>query len=133
MATRLDHLDLMVIQIDGVHMADDTLLVAAIGIDATGEKHPLGLVEGATENAATARALIAQLGRSPRQFGLILWSFDRACVAGRSAIRNISKHSGFAVRVLVWGYILQSAHRKSPRSKPPKAATYNSISVATPS
>ena len=61
MATRLDHLDLMVIQIDGVHMADDTLLVAAIGIDATGEKHPLGLVEGATENAATARALIANL------------------------------------------------------------------------
>ena len=60
-ATRLDHLDLMVIQIDGVHMADDTLLVAAIGIDATGEKHPLGLVEGATENAATARALIANL------------------------------------------------------------------------
>jgi putative transposase len=61
MATRLDHLDLMVIQIDGVHMADDMLLVAAIGIDATGEKHPLGLVEGATENAATARALIANL------------------------------------------------------------------------
>jgi putative transposase len=61
MATRLDHLDLMVIQIDGVHMADDLLLVAAIGIDATGEKHPLGLVEGATENAATARALIANL------------------------------------------------------------------------
>ena len=61
MATRLDHLDLMVIQIDGVHMADEMLLVAAIGIDATGEKHPLGLVEGATENAATARALIANL------------------------------------------------------------------------
>jgi len=61
LATRLDHLDLMVIQIDGVHMADDLLLVAAIGIDATGEKHPLGVVEGATENAATARALIANL------------------------------------------------------------------------
>ena len=60
-ATRLDHLDLMVIQIDGVHMADGRLLVAAIGIDATGEKRPLGLVEGATENAATARALIANL------------------------------------------------------------------------
>src|ERR1700733_10744185 len=26
-----------------------------------------------------------------------LWSFDRACVAGRSATRNISKRSGFAV------------------------------------
>jgi hypothetical protein len=28
-------------------------------------------------------------------------------------------------RVLVWGYILQSAHRKSPRFKPPKDATYD--------
>src|SRR3984885_10349918 len=36
-------------------------------------------------------------GRSPRQFRLNLWSFDRVCVAGRSAIRNISKHSGFAL------------------------------------
>lgn len=61
METRLDHLDLLVIQIDGIHMAEDMLLVAAIGVDATGEKHPLGVVEGATENAATARALIANL------------------------------------------------------------------------
>jgi hypothetical protein len=36
-------------------------------------------------------------GRSPRRLELDLWSFDRACVAGRSATRNISKHSGFAV------------------------------------
>jgi hypothetical protein len=28
-------------------------------------------------------------------------------------------------RVLVWGYILQSAQRKSPRFKPPKDATYD--------
>ena len=34
-----------------------------ICIDATGEKHPLGLVEGATENAAMVRALIAELDR----------------------------------------------------------------------
>jgi hypothetical protein len=36
-------------------------------------------------------------GRSPRRLELNLWSFDRACVAGPSATRNISKHSGFAV------------------------------------
>ena len=30
---------------------------AALAVDATGEKHPLRVVEGATENAATARAL----------------------------------------------------------------------------
>jgi putative transposase len=39
----------------------DWHLVAALGIDAEGNKHPLGLIEGATENAATARALIDNL------------------------------------------------------------------------
>jgi putative transposase len=61
METRLEPVDLLVIQIDGIHMAEDMLLVAAIGIDATGEKHPLGLVEGATENATTVQALIDNL------------------------------------------------------------------------
>ena len=51
METRLDDLDLLAIQIDGIHMDEDMLLVAAIGVDANGDKHPLGLVEGATENA----------------------------------------------------------------------------------
>ena len=36
-------------------------LVAAVGVDANCDKHPLGLVEGATENAATVRALIDNL------------------------------------------------------------------------
>ena len=40
--------DLLVIQIDGLHIGDDTVLVAALGIDGEGHKHPLGLVEGAT-------------------------------------------------------------------------------------
>src|SRR5262249_2170445 len=50
--------DLLVIQIDGIHMDEDLFLVAAIGIDAKGDKHPLGLAEGATENAATVQSLI---------------------------------------------------------------------------
>ena len=49
------------IQIDGIHMDEDLILVAAIGVDAKGDKHPLGLVEGATENAATVQALIDNL------------------------------------------------------------------------
>ena len=35
--------------------------LAAIGVDAKGDKHPLGLIEGATENAATVQALIDNL------------------------------------------------------------------------
>ena len=54
-------LDLLVIQIDGIHMDEDMTLVAAVGVDANGDKHPLGAVEGATENAATVRALIDNL------------------------------------------------------------------------
>ena len=61
METRLDDIDLLAIQIDGIHMDEDMLLVAAIGIDANGDKHPLGLVEGATENATTVQALIDNL------------------------------------------------------------------------
>ena len=36
-------------------------LVAALGIDGNGDKHPLGLVEGATENTAVLQALIDNL------------------------------------------------------------------------
>jgi hypothetical protein len=61
MARDLSGLGLLVIQIDGIHMDEDMTLVAAIGVDANGDKHPLGLVEGATENAATVQALIDNL------------------------------------------------------------------------
>ena len=37
------------------------MLVAAIGVDGEGNKHPLALVEGATENAATVQALLDNL------------------------------------------------------------------------
>jgi transposase-like protein len=61
MASDLSKLDLLVIQIDGLHIGNDMVLVAALGIDADGHKHPLGLVEGATENAAVVQALIDNL------------------------------------------------------------------------
>jgi hypothetical protein len=50
---------------DGIHMDDDLILVAAIGVDAKGDKHPLGLAEGATENAATVQAARAALENRP--------------------------------------------------------------------
>ena len=37
------------------------MLVAALGIDGEGHKHPLALIEGATENAAVVQALIDNL------------------------------------------------------------------------
>jgi putative transposase len=61
LASDLSKLDLLAIQIDGLHISDELILVAAVGIDGRGEKHPLGLVEGATENAATVQALLDNL------------------------------------------------------------------------
>ena len=43
------------LQIDGIDMDEDMLLVAAIGVDANGDKHPLGLVEGPTETQRRCR------------------------------------------------------------------------------
>ena len=56
----LSMLDLLVVQIDGLHVSDDLVLVA-IGIDGDGHKHPLAVVEGATENTATVQALLDNL------------------------------------------------------------------------
>jgi putative transposase len=61
LAQDLSALDLLAIQIDGIHLAEELLLVAAVGIDAEGTKHPLGVVEGATENAAVVQALLDDL------------------------------------------------------------------------
>ena len=61
MASDLSQLDLLVIQLDGLHIGNDLVPVAALGIDGEGHKHPLGLVEGATENAAVVQALIDNL------------------------------------------------------------------------
>lgn len=61
MASDLSQLDLLVIQIDGLHIGNDLVLVAALGVDGDGNKHPLGLIEGATENTAVVQALIDNL------------------------------------------------------------------------
>jgi len=61
LSSDLSKLDLLVIQIDGLHVAEDIVLIGAIGIDTNGEKHVLGLIEGATENAAAVQALLNNL------------------------------------------------------------------------
>jgi putative transposase len=61
MGADLSGLDIMVVQIDGIHITEHLVLVAAIGIDGEGVKHPLGLIEGATEHGAVVQALIDDL------------------------------------------------------------------------
>ena len=59
-ATPLDALDLAVLLIDGVQVGGHCIVVA-LGIDTTGTKHPLGLWEGATENATVCQGLLTNL------------------------------------------------------------------------
>ncbi len=56
MQSDLSELDLLVIQLDGLHLDDNLLMIGAVGVDSDGHKHPLGeaireVVEGATVQA----------------------------------------------------------------------------------
>jgi transposase-like protein len=59
---RLDELDLLIIYLDGVIFGDHHVLVA-VGVDAEGHKHVLGVAEGASENQAVAKGLLEDVVR----------------------------------------------------------------------
>jgi putative transposase len=94
MASDLSGLDILVVQIDGIHISEDLVLVAAIGIDGEGVKHPLGLVEGATENAAVVQALIDNLverGLDPAVPRLFI--IDGAKALSKAIRRTFGRHT----------------------------------------
>ena len=108
-ATPLDDLDLAVLLIDGVHIGEHCIVVA-LGLDHTGAKHPLGLWEGATENAPVCQGLLTNLAsrrlRTDRSLLVIVdgakaldtavtQTFGRAAVMQRCQVhkrRNILEH-----------------------------------------
>lgn len=94
MACDLSRLDLLVIQIDGLCVADELRLVAAVGIDANGAKHPLGLMEGATENTVVVQALLDNLierGLDPEVFRLFI--IDGAKALAKAIRRTFGRHT----------------------------------------
>ena len=56
----LSSLDIVAVFIDGFSFGEH-LMVGALGVDAQGFEHPLGVIEGATENAGVVRDLLADL------------------------------------------------------------------------
>ena len=60
LSSSLADVDLPVVMIDGTQMGDHLLLVA-MGIEASGTKHVLGVVEGSAESEAVARQLLRNL------------------------------------------------------------------------
>jgi transposase-like protein len=93
----LSKLDLGVLMIDGICIADHVLLVA-LGIDADGKKHVLGVREGATENAAACTALLADL----RERGMRTERATLAVIDGSKAlakaVRNVFGASAIVQR-----------------------------------
>jgi transposase-like protein len=90
----LSRLDLLVVQIDGIHITEHVVLVAAIGIDGEGIKHPLGLMEGATENASVVQALIDNLverGVDPTRPRLFI--IDGSKALSKAIRRTFGRHT----------------------------------------
>jgi transposase-like protein len=83
MERRLDAWDLLVVYIDGIQFGAQHVLVA-VGVDADGEKHVLGLRQGASENHVVVTALLEDLverGLDPERRRL--WVID-----GSKALRK---------------------------------------------
>lgn len=91
----LSGVDLAVLMIDGVYF-DSHVLLVALGIDADGKKHVLGIREGATENATACTALLSDL----RERGM---RTDRPILAILDGSKALSKavRSVFGERALI--------------------------------
>src|SRR5664280_1337087 len=83
MAADLSNLDLVAFMVDGVHFAGHCCVVA-LGIDIEGNKHPLALEEGDTENATLVNDLIVGL----RERGLDVTRPILAVLDGSTARRR---------------------------------------------
>src|ERR1019366_7575530 len=94
MASDLSELDLLIIRIDGIHIAEDLMLLAAVGIDGDGGKHPLGVVEGATENTVVVQALLDNLierGLDPKICRLFV--VDGAKALSKAIRKTFGRHT----------------------------------------
>jgi putative transposase len=92
MSRDLRQLRVVALLIDGVHFGEHVVL-AAVGVDEHGDKHVLGLREGATENAAAVRALLADLverGLDPNRALLIV--IDGAKALHKAVVEVFGAH-----------------------------------------
>lgn len=127
----LEGVDLKVLMLVGLHFAEHVVLVA-LGIDADGRKHLLGLAEGATENAAACLALLASLReRGLRAERSLLVVVDgskalpkavREVFGGRAMVqrcqvhkkRNVLDHLPKGMRGQVSASLSQAYHSRDP-------------------
>lgn len=87
-ARRFDETDILVLYLDGLIFGAHHVL-SAIGVDVEGRKHVLGVVEGASENAAAAKALledVAARGVKPGRRRLFVIDGSKALRAAVDAV-----------------------------------------------
>lgn len=85
---RLDRITLVALLLDGIEIAEHTVVVA-LGIDSAGSKQVLGVWEGATENATVCKALLSDLvgrGLNTDQGVLVVTDGSKAL---RAAVREV--------------------------------------------
>jgi transposase-like protein len=85
---RFDDVDLLIIYIDGMHFGEQCV-IGAVGVDEHGNKHVLGIQEGATENAAAAKDLLQDLverGVKPERRRLFVIDGSKALRAAINAV-----------------------------------------------
>lgn len=85
---RFDDVDLLIIYVDGMHFGEQCV-IGAVGVDAQGNKHVLGIQEGATENAAAAKDLLQGLverGVKPERRRLFVIDGSKALRAAINAV-----------------------------------------------
>ena len=81
---RLEDLHLVVLMIDGIHFGGQVLVVA-LGIAESGEKHVLGVWQGATENTTVVKGLLEDLvdrGLDLKRRYLVVMDGSKALRAG---------------------------------------------------
>lgn len=99
-ARRLEGLDILAVYIDGIVIAGRAVVVA-LGVDAGGAKHLLGLTLGATENATVVADLLGELvkrGLAPEKKRLFIIDGSKAL---RAAIERTFGERGLVQRCRV--------------------------------
>ena len=95
LARSISELDLPVVMIDGIHFRDRVILLA-LGIDAQGNKHVLGLREGSTEATRVVASLLSDLVERGLDADRVrLWAID-----GGKALRKAIVQT-FGARALI--------------------------------
>jgi putative transposase len=85
---RLDHMELLILYLDGLVFGDHHV-IGAVGVDTAGHKHVLGIMDGASENGAAATALLEDLvARGLERLRKYLFVIDGS-KALRSAIKRV--------------------------------------------